>query len=133
REQCLEDGETFRRYRAGGALDRRFAVSDRLGGELRQRALVALAYSAQALRDLPAERRWGLRNRAAVLAQDPRGELRKARVPRDEDTVLDLAAVAVGALDPLGRVAGDLDLRLADERADLPGGAAAILVDLELG
>src|SRR5206468_56581 len=73
------------------------------------------------------------RDRASVLTQNPRGEERQARVLGHEDAVLDLATAAVRALHPPGRVAADLDPRLADRIADLPGRPPAVLVDLELG
>ena len=41
--------------------------------------------------------------------------------------------LAVGALDPPGGVAGDLDARLALDVADLPRRPAAVLVDVEVG
>src|SRR5207342_638972 len=73
-----------------------------------------------------------LRRRAPVLAQEPRGEQRQARVLGDEDSGLDAAAVAVRPLHPPGGVASDLNARLADEIADLPGRAPAVAVDVEL-
>src|SRR4029078_4002745 len=72
-----------------------------------------------------------LRHRAAVLAQDPRGEQPQARIVGYEDTVLDLRAE--GALHPPGGVAGDLDARLAGRVADLPRRPTPVAVDVELG
>src|ERR671927_334257 len=42
------------------------------------------------------------------------------------------AGAAVGTLDPPGGVAGELDARLADEVADLPGRPPAVHVDVEI-
>ena len=44
-----------------------------------------------------------------------------------------MAGAAVRALDPPGRVAGELDPGLADEVADLPRRPAAVGVDVEVG
>src|SRR5262249_2886674 len=60
------------------------------------------------------------RDRAAVLAQDPRGEQRQGREIRHEDAVVELARVAERALDPPGGVACKLDARLTRDVADLP-------------
>ena len=43
-----------------------------------------------------------------------------------------VALAAVRALDPPGGVGGDLDLRVADDLAELPLGAAAVVLDVEL-
>ena len=52
----------------------------------------------------------------------------------DEDVALDAVALAaVCALDPPGGVGRDLDLRLADDVAELPVGPAAVQLDVELG
>ena len=52
----------------------------------------------------------------------------------DEDVALDaVPRAAVRALDPPGGVGRDLDLRLADDVAELPFGPAAVVLDVELG
>jgi hypothetical protein len=81
---------------------------------------VPLADELQPSRNLAAELVRCLGTARPVLAQHPRGEQRQARVAGGEDAVLDLRAE--GALDPPGRVAGDLDARLAGGVADLPRG-----------
>src|SRR5207244_6330132 len=68
----------------------------------------------------------------AVLPQDPGGELRERGVLRDEDAVFELPGVAESALDPPGRVAGELDARLADQVADLPRRPSSVDVDVEV-
>ena len=73
------------------------------------------------------------RHRAPVLAQHPRGELRERRVVGDEDAVFETPRRPVGALDPPGRVAADLDAGLAEDVADLPGRTPAELLDVEVG
>src|SRR4051794_463788 len=69
---------------------------------------------------------------AAVLAQDPRRQQRERRVIRDEDSVVELAGVAERALDPPRGVPRELDPRLALGVPDLPRGAAAVNVDVEV-
>ena len=44
-----------------------------------------------------------------------------------------VALAAVGALDPPGGVGRDLDRGAADDVAELPFGAAAVVLDVELG
>ncbi len=43
-----------------------------------------------------------------------------------------LRSPRVGALDPPGRIGGDVDLRVADDLAELPVGTAAVVLDVEL-
>ena len=69
----------------------------------------------------------------AVLTQDPPGELVEDRVLGHEHVALEPAGFAVHALDPPRGVVADLDPRLADDVADLPGRPAEVLVDVELG
>ena len=71
------------------------------------------------------------RHRPAVLAQDPGGELPEVGVVRDEDAVLDPSVAAEQAVDPPGRVAGDLDLGLALLLAHLPRRALAVRLGVE--
>src|SRR3954470_6405546 len=73
------------------------------------------------------------RDRASVLAQDPRRKLLRRGGLGDEDAVLQLPRIPEGAFHPRGGVAGELDARLADQVADLPRRAAAVLVDVEVG
>src|SRR5439155_23687919 len=87
---------------------------------------------AKGLRDLAPELVRLERDRAPVLPENPRGELREGGELRDEDPVLQLSGVAERALDPPGRVARKLDARLADEVADLPRGPAAVDIDVEI-
>src|SRR6266511_43782 len=87
---------------------------------------------AERLRDLAPELVGLDRNRAAILPEDPGGELREGRVLRDEDAVLQLAGGAEGALDPPRRVAGELDARLADQITDLPRRPTAVDIDVEV-
>ena len=72
------------------------------------------------------------RHRAAVLAQHPGGELGDGGVLGDEDAVLELSRLAVGAPHPPGRVAEHLDPRRADRVADLPRRPAAVQLDVEV-
>ena len=131
-QQCLEDGEALGMDGRGRPLDRvLLGLRAALGGECVRCALVPLAHELQCPRDLFPQLVGRLRHRAAVLAQDPRGEQRQARVLGHEDAALDLRAE--GALDPPGRVAGDFDPRLPGGVADLPRRAAAVAVDVELG
>ena len=90
-------------------------------------------YVAQRARGLAPELVGLERDRASVLAQDPRRELLDGGVFGDEDAVLELSRVPEGAFHPPGRVACELDARLADEVADLPRRPAAVLVDVEVG
>src|SRR5205823_2338471 len=131
-EQRLQNREAFRRDRGRGALDRLFVVPVRLGGEAPRLLLVPLADEPQRARKLTAKLLGLARNRAPVLAQHPRTEECQARVLGHEDSVLDPAAAAVGALHPPRGVAADFDPGFADRIADLPGRAAAVLVDVEL-
>ena len=92
-EQRLEDGEALRHDRAGGPLGD--AVGRGTGdsrGRLRRLALVPVAHAAERRGDLAAQLLRLERDRAPVLAQDPRGELRERRVVGDEDAVLEPAA-----------------------------------------
>src|SRR5262249_61625010 len=75
---------------------------------------------------------WRDRRGTAVLADDPRRELSGARVSGHEHAVVYVAVGAVRALDPPGGVVADLDLRLGDEIADLPGRPVAVALDLEI-
>ena len=98
----------------------------------RRRALVRAARRADAFGDESAQRGGLERHGAAVLAEDPAREQRQRRVLGDEHAVLDpVARLGVLALDPPGRVRGDLDPRLAGDVAELPVGAAAELLDVE--
>ena len=134
REQRLQHGEALRRHRPCGPLG---AVVDvgcrRLLGERRRLAAVRLLHGAERARDLAPQRRRLDRHGAPVLAQHPRGEQRDRRVLGDEDVVLETTGLAVGALDPPGGVARDLDPRLAGDVADLPRRPAAVLLDVEVG
>src|SRR6266550_2020466 len=92
---------------------------------------MALVHEVEIGAHLPSELRRRQRNRATVLAQDPGRELPEIRVVRDEDPVLDPAVTPEQAVDPPGRVARDLDLRLALLLADLPRRALAIVLGVE--
>ena len=132
-EQGLEQAEPLRRHR-------------RARGPLLGLCLRLQGVSAATLGTLPLCRFWtrsrssrtslpklrrSERHGAAVLTQDPGGEPPEVRVGRDEDAVLDPAVAAVQTVDPPGRVAADLDPRLADGLADLPGRAEPVLVRVE--
>src|SRR5262249_58798414 len=68
-----------------------------------------------------------------VEAETPRGEVRDVGVGSDEDAVVDVAVgLPVGPLDPPGRVARELDPRLALDRAHLPRRRRAVLRGLEV-
>ncbi len=94
---------------------------------------MTVADGAERLGNLTPERIRFERDRAPVLPEDPRGELRQRGVTREEHPVFELARVAEGALDPPGRVAGELDPRFALDVADLPRRPAAVFVDVEVG
>src|SRR5262249_30128521 len=126
--------EALRDHRAGGPFAHAVLSRRRRGGrKLRRTCLVSGTHVAQRPRHLASQIVGLERDRAAVLAEDPRRELRERRVVRDEDAVLEVARPAERALDPPGRVTGQLDARLADEIADLPRRPAAVLIDVELG
>ena len=72
------------------------------------------------------------RHGPAVLTQDPRRELLDVRVLRDEDVALEAPRFSVDTVDPPGGVVADLESRLADDVANLPGRPSDELVDVEL-
>ena len=73
------------------------------------------------------------RNGAPVLAEDPARQQVRRRVLGREDVAVDAVAVAaIGTLDPPGGVRRDLDRGAADDVAELPVGAAAVVLDVEL-
>jgi hypothetical protein len=131
-EQRLEEAEALGRDRARRAL---LGVGLRLldlGGKLGRLRLVSLLDALEiGAHDLPELGRRE-RHRAAVLPEDPGREQPQVRVFRNEDAVLDASVLAELALDPPGRVAGDLDLGVALDRADLPWRAQAVLVRVEV-
>jgi hypothetical protein len=53
------------------------------------------------------------RDCASVLAQDPGRKQAERGVSRAENSILQVAGAAEGALDPPGRLAPDADVRLA--------------------
>src|SRR5439155_1212925 len=93
----------------------------------------AAAAGAGALDDEPPQLRRLERHRAAVLPEDPAREQRRRGVLGDEDVAFHLVAgTAVGTLDPPRGVRRDLDARTTDDISELPFGAAAIVLDVEL-
>ena len=83
--------------------------------------------------DLTAQRVGLERHRAAVEAEDPGGEVGEAGVRRDEDVVLHVPVRRpVRAFDPPGGIARELDPRLADGLAHLPGRRRPVLGGVEL-
>ena len=133
REQRLEHREALGVDRRRRAVDLLLDEAGGRGREPLRLALVALADEPKAPRDLAPQLFGGLRHRSSVLAQHPGGQERQARVVGHEDAVLDATAVAVRPLDPPRGVAADLDSRLADRLADLPGRTSAVAVDVEIG
>jgi hypothetical protein len=94
---------------------------------------MALDDSAEARRDCAAELGRLEWHGAAVESQDPGGEVGEVGVRRDEDAVLDLAVrLPIGALDPPGRVAGQLDACLACDLAHLPRRRRSVRGGLEV-
>ncbi len=93
---------------------------------------MARAHEPERRRDLASQLLGLERNGAAVLAQNPRGELREIGVVGDEHAVLEAARGAVRALHPPRGVALHLDARLADDLADLPRRTTAVLLDVEV-
>ena len=92
------------------------------------------ARSARTFDDEAAKLRGLERDRAAVLAKDPAREQQRGRVLGDEDVVLDLVSLAAeGALHPPRRVGRNLDAGVPDDVAELPFGAATVVLDVELG
>ena len=134
-EQRLQHAEALGRDRAGeplaGAL--RFALLHERRRS-RRRALVRGARGPGALDAEAAQLGRLERDRATVLAEDPAGEQVRRGVLGREDVAVDAVALAaVGALDPPGGVRRDLDRGAADDVAELPVGAAAVVLDVELG
>ena len=134
REQSLEHCEPLRCYRAcrplAGAVRRR---SGRLACQPGRLAGMGRVHGFERARNLAPQLGRIERHRPAVLPEHPRREHRQRRIVRDEDAVLESSGVAVGALEPPGRVAGHLDSRLALDFADLPRWMSAVLVDVEVG
>src|SRR5262249_54535131 len=131
-KQGLQHREALRRDRAGDTLECVALARLRLGRRLRRRTLVPVADEPECPGDLAPELRWRDRRGTAVLADDPRRELSGARVSGHDHAVVYVAVGAVRALDPPGGVVADLDLRLGDEIADLPGRPVAVALDLEI-
>ena len=133
REQRLEHPEALRVDGTGGPL-RQLLGHDRarLGRHGGGRG-VDRCDAAQAAGDLAAQRvrlEW---HRAAVEPQDPGGEVRESGVGRDEDVLLHAPVRrSVRALDPPGSVPGELDPRLADRLAHLPGRRRPMLGGVEV-
>ena len=132
-QERLQQPEPLRRHRPGRALGDRLRLPDRnLAGRPRWRTFVTRPYAAQAVGDLAPEIGRRDRHGTTVLAQNPRGEHRQARVRGDEDPVLEAPAAAERALDPPGRFGTNLDSGFTGLVAELPGGAPAKGVDVEL-
>ena len=114
-EERLEHREALGCHRPRGALDggRLGLLRHDLGRRLGRCALVPLGDLPKRTGDLLAELLRLERHRAPVLAEDPRGEERDARVSRHEHAVLDAARAAVRALDPPRGVAAHLHAGLA--------------------
>ena len=134
-EQRLQDAEALRRDRACRALGQRIGDLARdLGGRLGSRAFVGPPRGARALGHEPAQLGRLERDGAAVLPQDPACEQGERRVLGDEHIVLEpVAGPVVHALHPPRGVRRNLDASLALHVAELPLGAAAVALDVELG
>ena len=131
REQGLQEPEALRRDGAGRPLVLVDGRLCRLGRDLRRFLGMALVHQVEVGAHLAPELRGRERHRPPVLTQDPGGELPEVGVVRDEDAVLDPPVAAEEAVDPPGRVAGDLDLGLALLRANLPRRALAVGLGVE--
>src|SRR5260221_11474439 len=106
-EQRLEHREPLWSHRPGEAFDRLDGDASlrRLAGRLRSRAFVALAHALQRSRNFAAQLLRPQRDGAAVLLQDPRGELGEGGEIGDEHAVFKAARVAVRTRYPPGCVA----------------------------
>ncbi len=132
-EQRLEDAEALRVDGARRPLQDLLGLDrTRLGGD-GSGGGVSCGDAAQAGGDLTAQRVGFERHCAAVEAEDPGGEVGEAGVRRDEDVVLHVSVRGpVRALDPPGGIARELDPRLADRLAHLPGRRRPVLRGIEL-
>src|SRR5919201_1496969 len=131
-EQGLEHGETLGHDRPRDALELVLVGGLRFCGQLGWRPGVSVPDKPQRSGHLAPELGGGDGRRASVLAEDPRRELAEIRVFGHEDAVVDAPVVAIRTLDPPGRIAPDLDLRLAREVANLPGRPVAVRLDIEI-
>jgi len=134
-EQRLEDAEALRGHGPGGPVD---GCGDHAGlgraGRCGGCAFMRGPRRARALDDEPAELGGLEGERAAVLTEDPAREQLRRCVPRREHVSIDVVALAaVRALDPPGGVGRNFDSRFPDVVPELPLGAPAVQLDIEVG
>src|SRR6266540_3650784 len=132
-EERLEQAEALGWHRARGPLVDLALRLLRIGRDPRQLSLVPLLDELQIGANDPSQLGRGHRNRATVLAEDPRGEPAEVGVAGDEHAVFEASMRAEGTLDPPGRVAPDLDAGLALNLAHLPVRPEPVGVGVEVG
>ena len=137
RRYASSDCRTPKRSGATGPVGRSASGIARAragSGGRRRRPFVGRARGARALDHEPAQLGRLERDRRGRPGEGSSARAAERRVLGDEHVVLESVAVAVvDALDPPRGVGRDLDARLAAYVAELPLGAAAVLLDVELG